>query len=120
MGILSKRRTPLLYLLRKRVDRASIHDRLAETNRRKPVGHGEGDLITFHRTRLILVLNERKIRYVIAAKLSGKTAAETAGAIMDTFLSHNRMPRKCIGFKTSAQALLKELGVDVDYTDQLS
>jgi len=33
--------------------------------------------------------------------------------LQDIILSHNLTPRKCIGFKTPAQALLKELGVDV-------
>ena len=42
-------------------------------------------MIICHRTRPILVLKERNTRYVIAAKLSGETAAETAGTIMDTF-----------------------------------
>ena len=37
------------------------------------------------RTRPVLVLKERKSRFVIAAKLSGKTAAETASVIMDVF-----------------------------------
>ena len=170
-------------------DRAFIYDRSAEINGRERVGHWEGDLIICQRTRPILVLKERKSRYVITAKLSGKTAAETAAAIIDIFsrfnpeihksitfdnggefakhklikeackmstwfcdayaswqkgavknmngrlrrdlprnqnidkiseeelqdiiLSHNLTPRKCIGFKTRAQALLQELGIDV-------
>jgi len=171
------------------VDRASIHDRPKEIEDRKEIGHWEGDLIICNRTRPVLVLKERKSRYVIATKLNGKTAAETAQKIIDIFkrlnpnirksitfdnggefakhslikqacnmttwfcdayaswqkgavenangrlrrdlprkldidkvseeelqdiiLSHNLMPRKCLGFKTPAQALLKELGTDV-------
>ena len=33
--------------------------------------------------------------------------------LQDIILSHNLTPRKCIGFKTRAQALLQELGIDV-------
>jgi len=55
-------------------------------------------LIIFHYTRPILVLKERKIRYVIAAKLSRKTAAETALGIMDSFRRLNPKIRKSITF----------------------
>ncbi len=170
-------------------DRRSIHDRPDDVNSRETAGHWEGDLMICKRTRPVLVLKERKSRFVIAAKLSGKTAAETASVIMDVFkrlapdirksitfdnggefskhglirdalkmstwfcdayaswqkgavenmngrlrrdlprnrdidkmsdeelqdilLSHNLTPRKCLGFKTPAQAILKELGIDV-------
>jgi len=33
--------------------------------------------------------------------------------LQDIILSHNLTPRKCTGFKTPAQALLKERGADV-------
>ena len=33
--------------------------------------------------------------------------------LQDILLSHNLTPRKCLGFKTPAQAILKELGIDV-------
>ena len=33
--------------------------------------------------------------------------------LQDIILSHNLTPRKCLGFITQAQALLKELGVEV-------
>ena len=33
--------------------------------------------------------------------------------LQDILLTHNLTPRKCLGFKTPAQAILKELGVDV-------
>jgi len=170
-------------------DRRSIHDRPEDVESRDTVGHWEGDLMICNRTRPVLVLKERKSRFVIAAKLSGKTAAETARAIMDVFrrldpdlrksitfdnggefaghglirdafnmatwfcdayaswqkgavenmngrlrrdlprkrdidkmndeelqdilLSHNLTPRKCLGYKTPVQAILKELGIDV-------
>jgi transposase, IS30 family len=168
--------------------RRSIHDRPEEVERRETAGHWEGDLMICKRSRPVLVLKERKSRFVIAAKLSGKTAAETASAIMDIFrrlapdirksitfdnggefarhglirdafkistwfcdayaswqkgavenmngrlrrdlprnldidklgdeelqdilLTHNLTPRKCLGYKTPVQAILKELGID--------
>ena len=174
------------------VDRRSIHDRPEDVESRETVGHWEGYLMICNRTRPILVLKERKSRFVIAAKLSGKTAAETARAIMDVFrrldpdirksitfdnggefaghglirdafkmatwfcdayaswqkgavenmngrlrrdlprkrdidkmsdeelqdilLSHNLTPRKCLGYITPVQAILKELGTDVKIT----
>jgi len=84
-------------------DRASIHDRPVEINGRERVGHWEGDLIICHRTRPILVLKERKSRYVIATKLSGKTAAETAGAIIDIFRRLNPEIRKSITFDNGGE-----------------
>jgi transposase, IS30 family len=55
-------------------DRRSIHDRPEDVESREIVGHWEGDLMICNRTRPVLVLKERKSRFVIAAKLSGKTA----------------------------------------------
>jgi len=169
--------------------RRSVHDRPEDANTRRHVGHWEGDLMICKRRRPVLVLKERKSRYVIATRLSGKTAAETANTIMEVFrkldpslrksitfdnggefakhamlrealnmttwfcdayaswqkgavenangrlrrdlprnrdidqmsdeevqdilLTHNLTPRKCLGFKTPAQALLKEMGTDI-------
>ena len=170
-------------------ERRSIHDRPSDVEARKEVGHWEGDLIICQRTRPVLVLIERKTRFVLAARLAGKSAAETVSIMMAVFkrldprlrasitfdndtafakhsllqsvcamttwfcdasaswqkgtvenangrlrrhlprdldrdaldeaelqaiiLSHNLTPRKCLGFLTPAQALLKELGRDV-------
>jgi len=175
-------------------ERRSIHERPEEVASRETVGHWEGDLMTCKRSQPVLVLKERKSRFVIAAKLSGKTAAETAEAIMNAFrrlapdirksitfdngpefarhtllrdalnlstwfcdayaswqkgavenmnsrlrrdlprrialdnlgdedlqdilLTHNLTPRKCLGFQTPAQALLKELGIDLSISFQ--
>src|SRR5689334_4719962 len=169
--------------------RRSIHDRPAEVQERKDAGHWEGDLLICKRTRPVLVLKERKTRFVLAARLAGKSAAETVAVMMAVFrrldprlrssitldndtafarhgllasacamttwfcdayaswqkgavenangrlrrdlprdldldalgdaelqeivLSHNLTPRKCLGFLTPLQALLKELGRDV-------
>ena len=170
-------------------ERRSIHDRPAEVQERKAAGHWEGDLLICKRTRPVLVLKERKTRFVLAARLAGKSAAETVAIMMAVFrrldprlrssitfdndtafarhgllasacamttwfcdayaswqkgavenangrlrrdlprdldldalsdaelqeivLTHNLTPRKCLGFLTPLQALLKELGRDV-------
>ena len=59
--------------------RRSIHDRPADVQERKDPGHWEGDLLICKRTRPVLVLEERKTRFVLAARLAGKSAAETSG-----------------------------------------
>jgi transposase, IS30 family len=170
-------------------ERRSIHDRPEDVQERKDAGHWEGDLLICRRTRPVLVLKERKARFVLAARLAGKSAAETVAVLMAVFrrldprlrssitfdndtafarhgllasacamttwfrdayaswqkgavenangrlrrdlprdldldalgdaalqeivLSHNLTPRKCLGFLTPLQALLKELGKDV-------
>jgi transposase, IS30 family len=170
-------------------ERRSIHDRPEAVQARKEAGHWEGDLLICRRTRPVLVLKERKTRFVLAARLAGKSAAETVAVMMAVFrrldprlrasitfdndtafarhgllasacsmatwfcdayaswqkgavenangrlrrdlprdldldaltdaelqeivLTHNLTPRKCLGFLTPLQALLKELGRDV-------
>src|SRR3712207_2524283 len=170
-------------------ERRSIHDRPQAVEERREAGHWEGDLLICRRTRPVLVLKERKTRFVLAARLAGKSAAETVAIMMAVFrrldprlrasitfdndtafarhgllasacamttwfcdayaswqkgavenakgrlrrdlprnldldalseaelqeivLSHNLTPRKCLGFLTPLQALLKELGKDV-------
>jgi IS30 family transposase len=175
--------------------RASIHDRPEAVAERREAGHWEGDLLICRRTRPVLVLKERKTRFVLAARLAGKSAAETVAVMMavlrrldprlrasitfdndtafarhgllasacamatldqlrcssrdayaswqkgavenangrlrrdlprdldldlladaelqEIVLSHNLTPRKCLGFLTPLQALLGELGRDV-------
>src|SRR5918911_335100 len=66
-------------------ERRSIHDRPAEVQERQAAGHREGDLLICRRTRPVLVLKERKTRFVLAARLAGKSAAETVAALMAVF-----------------------------------
>jgi transposase, IS30 family len=170
-------------------ERRSIHDRPESVQGRGEAGHWEGDLLICRRARPVLVLKERKTRFVLAARLAGKSAAETVAVLMAVFrrldprlrasvtfdndtafarhgllasacamatwfcdayaswqkgavenangrlrrdlprdldldalsdaelqeivLSHNLTPRKCLGFLTPLQALLAELGKDV-------
>jgi IS30 family transposase len=66
-------------------ERRSIHDRPAAVEGRREAGHWEGDLLICKRTRPVLVLKERKTRFVLAARLAGKSAAETVAVMMAVF-----------------------------------
>ena len=66
-------------------ERRSIHDRPEAVQERKEAGHWEGDLLICRRTRPVLVLKERKTRFVLAARLAGKSAAETVAIMMAVF-----------------------------------
>src|SRR5208282_21029 len=63
-------------------DRASIHDRPKTIDNRGEAGHWGGELIICKCTRPVLVLHERKSRVTLAARLTGKTAAETISAML--------------------------------------
>ena len=66
-------------------DRVSIHERPKHVEARTEGGHSEGDLIICKRTRPVLVLHERKSRVTLAARLAGKTAAETISVMLAVF-----------------------------------
>jgi transposase, IS30 family len=66
-------------------ERASIHDRPESVEHRREPGHWEGDLLICRRTRPVLVLKERETRFVLAARLAGKSAAETVAVMMAVF-----------------------------------
>ena len=65
--------------------RVSIHERPKHVEARTEGGHWEGDLIICKRTRPVLVLHERKSRVTLAARLAGKTAAETISVMLAVF-----------------------------------
>src|SRR4051794_20163155 len=75
-------------------ERRSIHDRPEAVQGRKDAGHWESDLLICKRTRPVLVLKERKTRFVLAARLAGKSAAETAAVMGGLFrrLAPRRRP----------------------------
>ena len=79
-------------------DRASIHDRPRTIEGRGKAGHWEGDLIICKRTRPVLVLHERKSRVTLAARLTGKTAAETISAMLAVFGRIDPQLRRSITF----------------------
>lgn len=79
-------------------DRVSIHDRPESVADRSELGHWEGDLIICQRTRPVLVLHERKTRITLAARLTGKGAAETASVIMSIFKRLDPQLRQSVTF----------------------
>jgi IS30 family transposase len=79
-------------------DRASIHDRPKEIDARVDVGHWEGDLIICKHMRPVLVLHERKSRVTLAARLAGKTAAETISVMLAVFGRIDPTLRKSVTF----------------------
>lgn len=79
-------------------NRVSIHERPENVNNRSQIGNWEADLIICQRTRPVLVLHERKSRITLAAKLTGKSAAETADALMTIFKRLDPKLRQSITF----------------------
>ena len=79
-------------------DRVSIHERPENIDARTEAGHWEGDLIICKRTRPVLVLHERKSRVTLAARLVGKTAAETISVMLAVFARIEPALRKSITF----------------------
>ena len=92
-------------------DRVSIHERPENIDARTEAGHWEGDLIICKRTRPVLVLHERKSRVTLAARLVGKTAAETISVMLAVFARIEPALRKSITFDNDTafaqHALLK-------------
>src|SRR3954462_5020792 len=78
--------------------RRSIHDRPEAVQERKEAGHWEGDLLICRRTRPVLVLEERKTRFVLAARLAGKSAAETLAVLIAVFRRLDPRLRSSITF----------------------
>ena len=79
-------------------DRVSIHERPKTIDARTEARHWEGDLIICKRTRPVLVLHERKSRVTLAARLIGKTAAETISVMLAVFDRIAPTLRKSITF----------------------
>ena len=65
--------------------RRSIHERPAADKDRETLGDWEADQMFCRRTQPVLVLHERASRLTLAAKLAGKSAAETAATLMAVF-----------------------------------
>ena len=93
-------------------DRKSIHDRPPQVNDRSEGGHWEGDLMFCKRNRPLLVLVERKSRFVIIARLQARDAKGTARVIMDVFRQLDPRLRRSITFDNGTEfarhTLIKE------------
>ena len=83
--------------------RRSIHQRPQNVDDRAEGGHWEGDLMFCRKTRPVLVMTERKSRFTIVARLAGKTAAETAAAIIDVFQRLDPTLRRSITFDNGTE-----------------
>jgi IS30 family transposase len=79
-------------------ERRSIHDRPEEVEKRQEAGHWEGDLLICKRTRPVLVLKERMTRFALAARLAGKSAAETLAVLIAVFRRLDPRLRSSITF----------------------
>jgi hypothetical protein len=75
------------------VGRRSIHDRPEAVQERECTGHREGDPLIRRRTRLVPVLKERQTRFVLAACLAGKSAAEIVAVLTAVFRRLDRRLR---------------------------
>ena len=78
--------------------RVYIDERHKTVDGRTEGGQREGDLIICKRTRPVLVLHERKSCVTLAARLAGKTAAETISVMLAVFARIEPALRKCITF----------------------
>src|SRR4051812_44899205 len=83
-------------------ERRSIRDRPEAVQERKEAGHREGDLLICKRTRPVLVLEERKTRFVLAARLAGKSAAGTVAIMTAVFRRLDPRLRASITFDNDA------------------
>lgn len=79
-------------------DKASLHDRPEAVNGRAEAGHWEADLIICKRTRPVLVLHERGSCVTLAARLTGKSAAETVFVMMGVFRRIDPALRRSVTF----------------------
>jgi IS30 family transposase len=90
-------------------ERRSIHNRPEAVQERKEAGHWEGDLLICKRTRPVLVLKERKTRFVLAARLAGKSAAETVAVMMAVFRRLDPRLRSSVTFDNDTAGPLPHL-----------
>lgn len=104
------------------VNGVSIHERSKVIEKRKSVGHWEGDLVSGSNNTHIATLVDRKSRFTIILKLAGKDAESVHQALLATF---NKMPmlyRKSLtwdrGMELAKHAdLTKEIGMPVYFCD---
>ena len=101
-------------------DRVSIHERPKTVDGRTEGGHWEGDLIICKRTRPVLVLHERKSRVTLAARLAGKTAAETISVMLAVFARIEPTLRKSITFDNDTAFAQHDTDLQISPRSQMS
>lgn len=92
-----------------------IYERPQSANDRAEIGHWEGDTVLGRKGRACLVtMVDRKSRFLICRKASGKTSAAVGGCIRDMFSGHPLLsitPDRGKEF-SSHEEISAELGVD--------
>jgi len=63
----------------------SIHSRSKNIDKRRSIGHWEGDLVTGSNNTHIATLVDRKTRYTLILKLAGKDASSVTKALINAF-----------------------------------
>ncbi len=67
------------------VNGVSIHSRSKNIDKRRSIGHWEGDLVTGSNNTHIATLVDRKTRYTLILKLAGKDASSVTKALINAF-----------------------------------
>ncbi|KRP22638.1 MAG: integrase [SAR92 bacterium BACL16 MAG-120322-bin99] len=104
------------------VNGVSIHERSKTIEKRKSVGHWEGDLVSGSNNTHIATLVDRKSRFTIILKLAGKDAESVHQALLATFKKMPILYRKSLtwdrGMELAKHAdLTKEIGMPVYFCD---
>ena len=104
------------------VNGVSIHERSKTIEKRKSVGHWEGDLVSGSNNTHIATLVDRKSRFTIILKLAGKDAESVHQALLATFKKMPMLYRKSLtwdrGLELAKHAdLTKEVGMPVYFCD---
>ncbi len=71
-------------------NRVFIEMRPREADKRKTIGHWEGDTVHYPQRKGVNSLVERKARFVILTKLERRTADQTTLAVVNRLLEHQR------------------------------
>lgn len=97
------------------VNGVSIHDRPKGADKRRSIGHWEGDLVTGSNNTHIATLVDRKTRFTIILKLAGKDSTSVNGALINVF---NQLP--VIMKKTLTWDRGMELAKHAEFTQKTS
>ena len=104
------------------VNGVSIHERSKNIEKRRSIGHWEGDLVSGSKNTHIATLVDRKSRFTIILKLKGKDAESVHQALLATFRKMPAHYRKSLtwdrGMELAKHAdLTKEIGLPVYFCD---